>query len=220
LKKRYGTRIGCLLVLAALTVGCGGGGGDSEPAAAVPGPAAGNAPPTIQGQPATSVVAGQSYTFRPTATDADGNQLTFAATNLPSWASLNTSNGAVSGTPTSADVGTYSGITITVSDGTASASLAAFAITVSDVASGSATLSWVAPSQNADGSALTDLAGYQILYGRSTSELGQTISLTNPSVTTYVIENLSGGTWYFAVASVNSQGVTSSPSNVASKTIS
>jgi hypothetical protein len=215
--KVYGVLLTALLVTA-----CGGGGGgDSEGTAAQqPGPGTGtNAAPTIQGQPLTSVVAGQAYSFRPLANDANGDQLTFSAANLPAWATLNASTGAVSGTPTSSDVGTYSGITITVSDGQASASLAAFSIAVTDVAMGSATVSWTPPTQNSDGSALTNLSGFQISYGRSASDLAQTVSLTNPSLSTYVIENLSSGTWYFAVAAVNSQGVASTPSNVASKTI-
>jgi len=91
---------------------------------------------------------------------------------------------------------------------------------VAQVASGSATLSWVAPTQNVDGSALTDLAGYEIRYGQSSSDLSQTVLLNNPSLNIYVVENLTSGTWYFAVAAVNGQGGTSPLSNVASKTIS
>jgi hypothetical protein len=34
-----------------------------------------------------------------------------------------------------------------------------------------------------------------------------------------MVENLSSGTWFFAVSAVNSQGVASNASNVASKTI-
>jgi hypothetical protein len=85
---------------------------------------------------------------------------------------------------------------------------------------GSAELSWMPPTENTDGSALTDLAGYQIRYGRSSTELGETINLTNPSLNRYLVESLTVGTWYFAVAAVNSQGVSSVLSNVASKTIS
>jgi hypothetical protein len=35
-----------------------------------------------------------------------------------------------------------------------------------------------------------------------------------------VVENLSSGTWYFAVVAVNGTGVTSQLSNTASKTVS
>lgn len=215
------TKAGCVIAMALLAAACGGGGdGDTAQSAPQnPGPGGGNAPPTIQGQPGTSVAAGQAYNFRPTAADANNDSLTFTAANLPNWATLNQSTGAVTGTPDNADVGTYSGITITVSDGTATASLSAFAITVTDIGTGVATLSWTPPTQNSDGSALTDLTGFRIAYGRSAGSLDRSVSLTNPSLNRYMVENLSAGTWFFAVSAVNSQGVTSNASNVASKTI-
>jgi hypothetical protein len=216
------TKAGCLIAIALLVAACGGGDDNSATSAPQnpgPGPGSGNAPPTIQGQPGTSIVAGQAYSFRPTANDPNGDSLTFTASNLPDWVSINQSTGALSGTPTSTDVGTYSGITITVSDGSATASLTAFAITVTDISTGSATLSWTPPTQNSDGSTLTNLAGYRITYGRSANVLDRSISLTNPSLNSYVVENLSSGTWFFAVTSLNSEGTASSSSNVASKTI-
>lgn len=176
-----------------------------------------NSPPTISGSPPTSVTAGETYSFRPTASDPDGNVLSFSVTNRPSWASFSTVNGTLSGTPAAADVGTYSNIVITVSDGMASASLSTFAITVSDVAGGSATLSWTPPTRNTDGSTLTDLAGYLISYGSSASDLSHTVEVSNPGIATYVVENLSPGTWYFSVRAYSSSGVQSAPSNVASK---
>lgn len=215
------TKTACVIAIALLAAACGGGG-DGETAQSAPqnpGPGSGNAPPTIQGQPGTSVAAGQAYNFRPTAADTNGDTLTFAAANLPDWATLNQATGAVTGTPQSADVGTYSGITITVSDGTATASLTAFAITVTDIGTGTATLSWTPPTENSDGSTLADLAGYRIAYGRSAGALDRSVSLSNPSLNRYIVENLSSGTWFFAVSSVNSQGVASGASNVASKTI-
>jgi hypothetical protein len=214
------TKVGCLVVLALLTAACGGGGdGETAQSNSPPiNPGGGNAPPTIQGQPGTSVAAGQAYNFRPTASDTNGDTLTFTAANLPSWAALNQSTGAVTGTPDNSDVGTYSGITITVSDGKATAALAAFSITVTDIATGTATVSWTPPTQNTDGSALT-LGSYVILYGRSASVLDRSITVTNPSMTRFVVDNLSSGTWYFAVSAVSNQGATSSASNVATKTI-
>jgi Putative Ig domain len=220
LMKLQVTKVGCLIVIASLISACGGGGdGDTTSAPQNPGPGGGNAPPTIQGQPGTSILAGQAYNFRPTASDPNNDTLTFTATNLPAWASFNGTTGAVTGTPSGQHVGTYSGITITVSDGSANAALAAFSITVADVATGAATLSWTPPTQNSDGSTLSNLAGYRIIYGRSADALDRSISVTNPSVSSYVVENLSAGTWYFAVSAVNAEGVASDATNVASKAI-
>jgi hypothetical protein len=67
---------------------------------------------------------------------------------------------------------------------------------------------------------LNNLAGYEVLYGRSAAELSSSVSINNPSVSTYAIENLSSGTWYFAVVAVNGQGTWSPLSNIATKTIS
>jgi hypothetical protein len=67
---------------------------------------------------------------------------------------------------------------------------------------------------------LTDLAGYEILYGQDENSLSNSVSLDNPSLSTFMVENLTAGTWYFAVTAVNSNGVRSNLSNVGSKTIS
>jgi hypothetical protein len=199
---------------------CGGGGdGESSSGNSPNTPGAANTAPTIQGQPGSSVSPAQSYSFVPSASDPDGDTLTFTATNLPAWASLNASTGLISGTPTAADIGTYGGVTIVVSDGKSSASLGPFSITVTDAASGSATLSWTPPTENSDGTPLTNLAGYEIRYGNDQNDLSSSVALDNPSLSMYVIENLSSGTWYFAVSAVNASGVASSLSNVASKTI-
>jgi hypothetical protein len=205
-------------VVALAISGCGGGGDSGTSSNANSNPA-GNAAPTIQGQPGSSVSPAQSYSFQPSASDSNGDALSFSASNLPAWASLNASTGLISGTPSAADIGTYGDITITVSDGKSTASIGPFSIIVTDAASGTATLAWMPPTENSDGTPLTNLAGYEIRYGNDPDDLSRSVPLTNPSLSVYVFENLSSGTWYFAVLAVNSTGVTSSFSNVASKTI-
>jgi hypothetical protein len=216
-------RMKTTLVTLALAVlsGCGGGGDSGGTAQNGSGGPTGNAAPTIQGQPSGTVQAGQAYTFQPSASDPNGDTLTFSVGNKPGWADFNTATGRLSGTPTAADVAMYSNITISVSDGQASDSLSAFSISVTDVAAatGTATLSWTPPTENSDGSALTDLAGYQVYYGQSQNNLTKTVTLNNASLSTYVVENLGSGTWYFALVAVNSRGTTSVFSSVATKTI-
>jgi len=191
----------------------------SLPAFAIAVSAPANPPPTISGTPATSANAGTAYSFTPTAADPNGNALTFSIQNPPSWASFNTQSGNLSGTPGSADAGTYSNIIISVSDGTSTASLAAFSIIVTQVANGSATVSWSAPTQNTDGSALTNLAGFNIYYGTSASNLNQSVQIANPGLTTYALGNLAPGAWYFAVNAYTTAGAESALSSIASKTI-
>ncbi len=175
---------------------------------------------TISGTPATQVTAGQAYSFTPTASGPSGTTLTYSVQNLPAWAAFNTSTGALTGTPSSSYVGTFSGIVISVSDGSASASLAAFSIQVNAAPSGSASLSWVAPTTNTDGSTLTNLAGYIISYGTSETDLSQTITVSSATATSYTVTGLSTGTWYFTVAAYTSAGEQSAASNMASDTIS
>ena len=92
-----------------------------------------NATPVITGSPATTVNEDSLYSFTPVATDADANTLTFSITNKPGWASFNASTGTLTGTPTNDQLGTTTGIVISVSDGIATASLPAFAISVLNV---------------------------------------------------------------------------------------
>jgi hypothetical protein len=217
--KWTGWKVGGLVLAAVMAGGCGGGGGGAASSSATAPGAGVNVPPTIQGQHPASIVAGQSFSFQPSASDPDGDPLTFSATNVPAWATFNTTTGRLSGTPSAADISTYSGITISVSDGRASAALGPFSIAVVAVGSGTATVSWLPPTSNVDGSVLTNLAGYEIIYGRSANELSHNVRLGNASLTTYVVENLSSGTWYFAVVAVAATGATSQLSNVASKTI-
>jgi NAD/NADP transhydrogenase alpha subunit len=138
---------------------------------------------------------------------------------MPAWATFNTTNGRLTGTPTAANVGNYANITIRVSDGIATTSLPAFTIAVTQVAMGRATVSWTQPTQNTDGSALTNLAGYRVVYGTSSGNLNQQVQITNAGTTVHIVENLSAGTYYFAVKAYNSAGAESDLSNIASKTI-
>jgi hypothetical protein len=160
------------------------------------------------------------YSFTPTAGDPDGDTLTFTATGIPVWASFNSSTGAVTGTPQAAHVGVYSAISITVSDGTASATIGPFSIQVQSNATGTALLTWVPPTQNADGSPLTNLAGFMVYWGTTPGNYSNSVRLTNPGLTTYLVENLlPGTTYYFVTTAFNSQNQESVFSNVGSKTI-
>jgi len=83
--------------------------------------------------------------------------------------------------------------------------------------SGSATLSWQAPTKNVDGTPVAGLAGYRIHYGPSITELNQLIEVSGAGSTTYVVTGLTSGTYYFAVSAYNSFGVEGALSNIASK---
>jgi hypothetical protein len=84
---------------------------------------------------------------------------------------------------------------------------------------GTATINWTRPTTNTDGSALTDLAGYKVLYGTSTSALTNVKQINDPATTSTSISALQTGTWYFSVRAFNNRQVESDNSNFAQKSI-
>ena len=85
-------------------------------------------------------------------------------------------------------------------------------------AAGTATLTWAAPTENADGTAVTDLAGYTVYYGTNPSDLTESITVSGAASTTAEVKDLPAGTYYFAVSAYNAMGLESQQSNVASIT--
>ena len=164
---------------------------------------------------------GKPYSFQPTAKDSSGKAVSFSVQNKPTWASFSISSGLLSGTPPSAQ--TDSNIVISASDGSTSASMKAFTVTVSNApsggSSGAATVSWTLPTLNTNGTALTNLAGVRLFYGTSSSNLTQQVQLPGTSTTTYTIDNLAAGTWYFGAAAYNSAGTQSAMSAIVSKAV-
>jgi hypothetical protein len=191
----------------------------SLPAFTITVSATANRAPTITGTPGTTANVGTAYSFTPAAADADGDTLTYSISNKPAWATFTASNGRLSGTPAAGDAGTTSGIVISVSDGKTSASLAAFSITVTATATGSATINWTPPTENSDGTSLQNLAGYRIYYGTSSTNLDKSVNVPTAGTTSYMVENLTPATWYFTVKAYTSSGTESDASNVATKTI-
>ena len=178
----------------------------------------------LTGTPPATVTAGSDYSFQPSVSASSGT-VTFSITGQPAWATFNAGTGELSGTPTESEVGTTRAITITASDGGSSASIEPFTVQINTPtaapppAAGSASLSWNAPTENTDGSPVTDLVGFHIYYGTSADALTQTIDVPATTTTTYVIGDLDAGTYYFAVTAYTAQGTESAQSNVASKTI-
>ncbi len=224
----------CAALMLGALAGCGGGGSSGTSASTASAPASTSSVATapiqtsnkstqlsLSGAPRSSVTVGQTYSFTPAVSGAGGT-VTFTIRNPPSWASFNTSKGTLSGTPQAANAGTYGNILISVSDGSTTASLPAFSITVAEAnsATGSADVSWTPPTTNTDGSTLTNLAGYNIYYGTSPSALTQKLQVTNAGLTDYVVSGLTSGTWYFAVTAYTTSGTESALSGIASKTIS
>ncbi|MEZ5543436.1 MAG: putative Ig domain-containing protein [Pseudomonadota bacterium] len=177
-------------------------------------PAAVNSAPVISGSPARSVEAGSAYSFQPGASDADGDTLTFRISGKPAWASFDTGTGRLSGTP--ANAGNFGNIVISVTDGTASASLPAFAIdvTAAPVTVGSFTLSWTAPTGRSDGTALSlsEIGGYHIYYGTTAGNYPNSVDVSDGSATTATVQGLTVGTYHAVMTSYDSNGLESARS--------
>jgi len=175
---------------------------------------------SIAGVPPATVQPGQSYTFAPHAVAAGPLIPHFEIENLPGWASFGWA-GQLTGTPAATDAGTYSGIVISIVAGDSRASLPVFSITVEAASSVGApvTISWNPPTTNADGSVLTDLAGYRIYVGSTPNHLVPIHALHNFSLTSYQLQGLNAGLKYFAMTAVNSRGFESHLSAVAEATI-
>jgi len=180
---------------------------------------AANRAPVISGTPATTVVTGQAYSFRPTAQDADGDTLTFSIQGKPAWASFDTTDGTLYGTPATGNTGTFSNIVISASDGKVSVSLPAFSITATAPTRSTVTVRWVAPTTNVDGTPITDLQGFRVFYGTASGQYSQSVYIASSTITSAVIEELTPATWYFAVKAISGSGVESAYSSEASKTL-
>jgi hypothetical protein len=246
-----GTLCCAMVVVSGMIAGCGGSSSDSSATAADTASTAGSTTSTstststssgltISGTPAPSVVAGQAYAFRPAATAPSGATVQYSIAGRPAWATFNPTTGALTGTPTSADVGVNVGVQITASDGTTSAATPPFEITVNPTATassspastltppatanstvGNVTLGWAAPTENTNGTNLTNLGGYKIYYGTASKQYSTTVSVSSPATLSYVIDALTvGQTYYFAVTAVSAAGIESSYSPEISATIS
>jgi putative Ig domain-containing protein/fibronectin type III domain protein len=185
-----------------------------------------NAPPTIVLASVEAAQVGATFDYQPVTQDPESDTLRFTAINLPSWASFDSTSGRISGTPGSNDAGLYESISITVADATHLVVTAPFSIVVNpalnpalELGSGVASLQWEAPPSKVSGEPLDDLAGYRILYGRSSSDLDHSVMIPDPATTSYQLSTLTPGVWYFAVVAVSADGLEGPPTTFASKSI-
>jgi hypothetical protein len=180
-----------------------------------------NDAPSISGSPPADVVAGDLFSFKPSASDPDGDSLSFRIRNRPAWASFDAGTGKLSGTPGAGDVGSYSDIQIDVSDGAATVGLAPFSVTVNSAGdqTGSVSLSWTAPTARADGTPLqpSELAGYTVHYGQAQGNYDHTIGVDDPFKTSITITDLPTATYHFVLTARDSTGQVSSYSGSVSR---
>jgi hypothetical protein len=220
-----------LCTLATLTLAaCGGEAGSSSAAAASTAPdstasdsTASLVSPNVgvidrsQGIDATATTAAVANTGA-ASTGAIAATVASSTSSSSGTSSSGTVSSAAAPKITTAASGTTSG-TGTTTTTTVASSNKSTAPVKATTTNGVATLDWLPPTENNDGSALTNLAGYTVYYGTSPEGLTQSIKVTNPGLTAYSVTNLPSGTWYFAVTSYSSTGVESTRTGTVSTTI-
>jgi hypothetical protein len=191
-RARHGVYVGAVAALGFALSGCGGSGTGSGSSAA---DTASSSTTTASTTTAQSTSAGGGAT---------------ASTTSGAGASTGTTGSGTTTTTTS---------TGTTSTGTTSTGTTSTGSSPSTKSSDTVTLNWTPPTENTNGSTLTNLAGYNIHYGTSSGSLTKTISISNAGIATYVVSNLPAGKYYFAVAAVNSAGTESPLSTQVSATV-
>jgi hypothetical protein len=210
----------CVCVAILSLAACGGGGEGTTTIA--------GAPPTssstttgatsIAGPAVDAAVANQPYEYVPELGDSGGADVAFSVENKPAWATFDAVAGTLSGTPGSADVGSRSTVRITATVG-GRRSTVEFQLQVVASADGVVNLALGAPQTRTDGSALRDLAGYRIYYGKTATRLDHFVDVKDRTATGAVVSQLTPGKWYFVATPYDANGFESEPTSLASKTI-
>ncbi len=156
-----------------------------------------NQAPVISGNPMRTIQAGSIYSFVPVASDPDGDNLTFSISNKPLWANFDTNTGQLSGAPNNSQVGNYTSIVISVSDGFTSVSLPSFSINVTENINNNAPQCQTIPTQTATETEnfslnldtyCTDSDGDDVTYTVTAASLGYNTT-TNAVLSTTIPDN-------------------------------
>lgn len=89
-----------------------------------------NDKPTISGEAQREVKAYGLFSFTPVASDVEYGNLTFSINVIPNWATFDPVTGRLEGVPDNNQVGIYSNIIISVTDGTLDTKLSPFSVEV------------------------------------------------------------------------------------------
>ncbi|PWK53695.1 Ig-like domain-containing protein [Pleionea mediterranea] len=203
------------LIVCLMLVACGGGSVDSLDKAPDDGDdGSENSTPTLT---IISPEANQSFsdqsviTFSATASDTEDGDI---GSDIEWNSNLDGVIGSGSEFSASLSSGEHT-VTASVTDSDNASSSDSIELTIR-ISQGFATINWVPPSLNTDGSNLNDLAGYKIELGQSEDNLNQ-YQIVNGSSSSSLLENLIvGETYYYAVRAINQYGIESQLSAVSS----
>jgi hypothetical protein len=189
-----------LITLSVALAGCGGssdaGSASSTDTNAPAGASVASATPSVSGTPPLVVAAENRYSFQPTLVNPSGVAVSFNIANKPVWATFGPSTGELSGTPATADTGSYDNIVISASDGSTTSALPAFSIKV--VAAGTTVAASSSSSSSSGGSSSSS--------GASSSATSVSASGTMIPSATQIIDS-AHNVWTLAAGVVNEGGV-------------
>lgn len=80
-------------------------------------------------------------------------------------------------------------------------------------------ITWTPPTQNTDGSALTDLAGFWIYSAANGSPLGKLAQIKSPTMTSSDLSGYGPGSYQFALSAYNAAGTESALTNAVPITV-
>lgn len=215
-------RFSIVFLFTASTVACSGGSGGSayQDVSGEGNGGAGQTGPTVT---ITSPDAPEIDTTDDSM-DLGGSAESAAGITSVSWKSNRGSEGSANGTVswTISDIPLELGankITVTATDTSGQSYSDKIVINRESGGTGSVTLSWIPPTERTDGTPLDNLAGYEISFGRMSRVYDYTVTIDNPGLATYVVENLMPGSWYFAIAAYDAEGLVSDLSNEARRRV-
>lgn len=150
-----------------------------------------------------------------TANDTSGDTTTDTSSDniqdsIADTTGSDTTTGDDSTTDTVADTGT----------GTDTSEPPASEITPEEIlVSNTALLSWTAPltRENGESLAMGEIAGFEVVYGTSADSLDQSLAIGDASVDQLLVDELSTGSWYFAIRTLDTDGNRSRLSEVVHK---
>ncbi|MBL8339841.1 MAG: tandem-95 repeat protein [Rubrivivax sp.] len=149
--------------------------------------ASANVAPQITSTPVTSAAVGTAYAYRVTATDANGDPLSYSLTQAPAGMSINSTSGQIAWTPTSAQTGSHA-VTARVADPGGLAATQSFTVTVASanvapqITSSPVTGATVGAAYSYRVTA-TDANGDPLSYSLTQAPAGMTINATGGQIT-------------------------------------
>jgi hypothetical protein len=219
---RIASPVPIVLALALSIAACSSGSGQGWPTqdgSSAPPAAAGDGPHVVITSPDA-----EEIDTTDDAMDIAGSASSAAGIREVTWQTDSGESGKASGTDTwtieqvPLALGANT-ITVTATDSAGATVSDVIVINRESEGTGSATLSWSAPTERTDGTALADLAGFRIHYGRMSGIYDYQIDISTPGISTYVVENLVPGDWYFVMTAYDSTGLESDFSNEAHRQI-